>query len=403
MREYEVPPTAGMPLRFADFLPARGEGDFLDTAKGMLGVSHAGLACSGTASLTLLLSALRLLVPQRRSVIVPAYTCPLVVLAVARCGLKVRLCDLAPGSLALDPCELARLCDEDTLAVLPTHLAGRVVELETSRRLAGEVGAWVIEDAAQAFGARLEGRSVGLVGDAGFFSFAVGKGLTLFEGGMWVTRHPELAAAIEDASRRLLPWRPSWELMRSLQLIGYGLCYRPSLLPWVYGRPLRRALQRGEVAEALGDVFSADFPLHRLGRWRQKVGARALRRWPAFRDALQAQAQERLPRLRALPGVTVFEDAPGGEGVWPLFFLQLPSEAAREEVLRRLWTAGLGVSRMFAHALPDYAYLRPWVEEAPVPVARALAARSLTISNSLWLDEGRFARTVHTLETVLAD
>jgi len=61
------------------------------------------------------------------------------------------------------------------------------------------------------------------------------------------------------------------------------------------------------------------------------------------------------------------------------------------------------VSRMFAHALPDYAYLRPWVEEAPVPVARALAARSLTISNSLWLDEGRFARTVHTLETVLAD
>lgn len=145
MREYEVPPTAGMPLRFADFLPARGEGDFLDTAKGMLGVSHAGLACSGTASLTLLLSALRLLAPQRRSVIVPAYTCPLVVLAVARCGLKVRLCDLAPGSLALDPCELARLCDEDTLAVLPTHLAGRVVELETSRRLAGEVGAWVIE------------------------------------------------------------------------------------------------------------------------------------------------------------------------------------------------------------------------------------------------------------------
>ena len=96
----EIPPTGGLPLCFADLLPSFGA-DFVAEAKGFLGVEHAGLECSGTACLVVILTALKRR-SARRTVVVPAYTCPLVALAVAHCGLTLQICDLAPDSLDLD-------------------------------------------------------------------------------------------------------------------------------------------------------------------------------------------------------------------------------------------------------------------------------------------------------------
>ncbi len=70
--------------------------------------------------------------------------------------------------------------------------------------------------------------------------------------------------------------------------------------------------------------------------------------------------------------------------------LRLRDEATRDAALRGLWTAGVGVSRLFIHALPDYAYLQSYVGEHDVPNARAFAATMLTVSNSSWLDEATF-------------
>lgn len=76
---------------------------------------------------------------------------------------------------------------------------------------------------------------------------------------------------------------------------------------------------------------------------------------------------------------------PGTQGTWPMLMLLLPSERARDKALSALWQRGLGVSRMFIHALPDYAYLRGVVADADVPNARDFAARCLTVGNSPWL------------------
>ena len=69
-----------------------------------------------------------------------------------------------------------------------------------------------------------------------------------------------------------------------------------------------------------------------------------------------------------------------------------------KEPLKELWTAGLGVSRLFIHALPDYGYLRDIVAPTALPRARDFAARSLTIGNSLWLRDSEFERICSTLE-----
>jgi dTDP-4-amino-4,6-dideoxygalactose transaminase len=290
----------------------------------------------------------------------------------------------------MDPTRLAALCGQNTLAIVPTHIGGRLADVQTAISIAHACGAWVIEDAAQALGARQDGRTVGLQGDIGFFSLAVGKGLTTFEGGVLLAREAELRDALRQASAELI--RPSARMAfrRAVELLGYAACYRPALLSLVYGRPLRQALAAGDPVAAVGDDFGPEIPLHPLGRWRNAVGTRALTRLPDFITRTRQQAQGRIARLRSLPGVRVFEDAPGQQGVWPLLLLTLPDQTSRDRALQRLWTAGRGVSRMFIHALPDYDYLGEIARDTPLPNARDFAARSLTISNSPWLSEQDF-------------
>ncbi|MEO7430550.1 MAG: DegT/DnrJ/EryC1/StrS family aminotransferase [Dokdonella sp.] len=396
-RPSEIPPTAGLPPRWRDLFPSAGD-DLATHAARLLGVESVQVECSGTACLVIALTALHRL-SGRRVVVVPAYTCPLVAIAVAHCGLEIRLCDLASDSIDVDSDRLKEACDSDVLAVLPTHLAGRVADVDPVLSIARAVGAYVIEDAAQAFGARRGGRSVGLDGDAGFFSLAVGKGLTTYEGGLLVARDATVREAFATVSRELAPPRIGWELRRSLELIGYHLFYRPSLLPLAYGVPLRRALRRDDPVDAVGDDFSNEIPLHSLGAWRRSVAARAIARWPAFQEECALQAARRRIRLAKIEGLHVIDDHGDARGVWPFLLVMMRDRQARDATLATLWGRGVGISRLFIHALPEYAYLRSSVGEQPVPNARAFAGRTLTISNSPWLDDATFERICEVLET----
>jgi len=396
----ELPPTAGLPLRFRDLLP--GGAPFAPRLATWLGVEQVQLECSGTAAMVVALTAMHRQRPDRHEVVVPAWTCPLVAWAIHRAGLKPRLCDLAPNHFDMDANQLAALCGSDTLAIVPTHLAGRVADVHHAVKLARACGAYVLEDAAQALGARQDGRSVGLLGDAGFFSLAVGKGLTLYEGGVLITRDVTLRAAFTRSHQDVIKPSLRMGLQRALELTGCAVVYRPSLLALAYGNPLRKALAAGDPVAAVGDDFGPDIPLHPLGRWRQGVGTHALERLPAFIDTTRKQAARRIAPLRQLPGVTVFDDTESSEGVWPFLLLTLPTEAKRDDALKTLWTSGLGVSRLFIHALPDSGYLRGIVPDTALPHARDFAARSLTITNSPWLSDEEFTRIFDTLKRVLA-
>ena len=398
-RPHELPPTAGLPLRPGDLRP--GAPALADNLAALLGTPPLQLECSGTAALLLALTTLRELQPQRRRVVVPAFTCPLVAIAVRQAGLELELCDLRHGHCDMDPAALRAACDERTLAIIPTHLAGRVADVDDALAVARQVGAYVIEDAAQALGARRDGVSVGLAGDVGFFSLAAGKGLSIYEGGLLLARDPSLRERLARTAARLVPHNSGMEWKRRIELLGYAALYRPRGLRLAYGNPLRRALRRGDPVAAVGDDFPLTIPLHRVGRWRQAVGAHAAVRLPAFLDRLSAQAQRRLPRLRQIGGVELLDDPAGAHGTWPFLLLLLPDRQRRDAALDQLWPSGYGVSRLFIHALPDYAYLAGIVPARDVPHARDFAARSLTIGNSPWMTDADFEAACGALEAVL--
>lgn len=390
----EVPPTAGLPLVFRDLLP--GDADLGTALAHFLQLPEIQIECSGTAALVLALSALKQ-DQARRKVIIPAYTCPLVALAVAHCGLQPVLCDLRADSFDLDHDLLSQLCDASTLAVIPTHLGGRIADLAPVLEIATRVGAKVIEDAAQALGGFAHGKPVGSIGDIGFWSLAVGKGLTLYEGGVLCARDTEMRQRLRRTSAEIVKQNTAWELRRSLELLGYWAFYRPLGLRLAYGRPLRQALRRNDPVAAVGDDFDAAIPLHRVNAWRRAVGVHALPRLAAFQQKLNMQAVRRKQQLAQVAGIQVLEDAPGTQGTWPFFMLLLPTVRARDTALDTLWTSGLGVSRLFIHALPDYPYLAHLFESPAIPHARDFAARMLTVSNSPWLDDAGFERVLSAL------
>lgn len=396
----EVPPTAGLPLRLSDLWPDR-HLSLVETVAQQLGTPPLLLTCSGTAALLVALTTLGARAPDRRVVVVPAYTCPLVAIAVHSLGLELRPCDSRAGHFDMDPRALAEACDTRTLAVIPTHLGGLVADVDAALAAARAVGAWVIEDAAQALGARERGASVGLRGDVGFFSLAAGKGLSIYEGGLLVAHDAALRDALARTAEETVPHRAGWELRRSIELLGLAALYRPSGLRLAYGWPLRRALRRGDAVAAVGDDFPRTIPVHRVSRWRQGVGARAAARLPAFIEQRRHQARVRIARLHAIPGVHVFDAAPHTEGSWPFLLLCLPDAARCDLALKTLWTAGVGVSRLFVHALPEYAYLADRVPQVAMPHAQDFARRSLTISNSPWLDDARFGAICRVLEHLL--
>jgi hypothetical protein len=100
-------------------------------------------------------------------------------------------------------------------------------------------------------------------------------------------------------------------------------------------------------------------------------------------------------------GLEVVQDAvPGAQGVWPVILLRMPSQQARDAVLRAHWGGGCGLSLPFVHVLPDYGrydHVLGAARDDAVSQARDWAQRLLAISNSPWLDDERFADLLDTL------
>ena len=157
--------------------------------------------------------ALRSLIKPGQSVVLSPYTIYDVVNMVICAGGRPVFADIEPETCNIDPDEVARLIDDNTGAVVATHLHGLACDIERIARICRDKRVFLIEDAAQAFGARVVGRHLGTFGDAGVFSFGRAKNVNAFFGGMVLTRDRALRARMlevlnafrpEDAGRLLL-------------------------------------------------------------------------------------------------------------------------------------------------------------------------------------------------------
>lgn len=388
----ELPPTAGLPAMAADFWPPHGPAAFGPAVAEFLGVDEAIITPSGSAALVIALEHLKTRSPARL-VIVPAYTCPLVVLAARQAGCRVVACDTLPGRFDMDTAHLARLLGPEVLCVVPTHYGGALTDVAAVRAVVTgrtpQVA--IVEDAAQAFGATVAGQAVGTAGDIGFHSFALGKGLTLCEGGCLVARSEADRQGLRQMAARLLQPGRLTEALRILALLAYAAGYSPAGLRVSYGPLRRHLLRRGRIAAAIGDHSTGTVAMNRVSVFRQRAGLRALARLPAHLAAVAVRHAWLADTLHKTGGsLTPYptgDRPPSGT----FLFAQAAAPAELEKLLAVAWPSPFGVTKLFAGALSAYPALGDTLLPSPTPNAERLAATTLTITTSPMATEADMA------------
>ena len=286
------------------------------------GELHAIAVNSATAGLHLALEALG--IGPGDEVITTTHTFTATAEVVRYLGADVKLVDIDPATLNIDPTAIEAAITPRTKAIMPVHYAGLAVDMDAIHAIAHKHGLKVVEDAAHALPTTWRGTMVGNhASDAIVFSFYANKTMTTGEGGMLVTRNADLAARAKvmrlhginrDAFDRFTAKVPSWYY----EIVAPGFKYNLT-----------------DIAAALG--------LHQLKRI---DGFQTKREHIAQRfDAALAD----LPLV--LPPRPVYD---GDVHAWHLYVVRLSDEAiaqgiTRDGFIESLFADGIGVS---VHYIP---------------------------------------------------
>lgn len=307
------------------------------------GVRHCVGVGSGLDALYLILRAMD--IGPGDEVIVPANAYLATWLAVSMSGAKPVPVEPDPQSHNLDPAHLEAALTVRTRAILALHLYGLPAEMDAICAMASRHGLKVIEDAAQAHGARYRGRRAGSLGDAAGFSFYPTKNLgAMGDGGAITTNDPDLA-----------------ERVRMLRNYGTRIKYQ--------SEELGVNSRLDELQAALLRVR-----LESLDNWNQRR---------------QAVADCYLCELREAP-LVLPHSAAGMEPAWHLFVVRV---AQREKLIETLQRNGVGWS--VHYPVPPHlqaAYACPDWPRGAFPVAEQLADEVLSLPIGPHMDEQAVSR-----------
>ncbi|MFD0672793.1 DegT/DnrJ/EryC1/StrS family aminotransferase [Cohnella sp. GCM10027633] len=325
------------------------------------GAKHAISCSNGTTALHLALLAHG--VGRGDEVLVPTLTFVATANAVAYCGATPVFVDAEPATWNLDPSLLERYITPRTKGIIPVHLYGHPADMDPIRQLADKYGLFVVEDAAEAIGARYKGKTVGSIGDCATFSLFGNKTITTGEGGLVTTDNDELAGTIrqlkgqgQDPRRRY--WFP---------VVGYN--YR---------------MTNVQAAIGLAQMERID--------WHVEERIRIANRY--------ASKLENDPRLQLPVEMEWARNAYWMYGV----VLRGTDAALRDDVMRRMFEKGVETRPFFypMHALPPYEAGQP---NDRYPVADRISSQGFNLPTYGGLSEEDIddivAKLLETLDEML--
>ena len=289
---------------------------------------------SGTAALVATLEALG--VGAGDEVITTPFTFVATLNAILESGATARFADIDEDH-CLAPEAVESLAGARTRAVMPVHLYGLPTDMPRFERLADERGLALVEDAAQAHGARVAGRSVGSFG-VGCFSLYATKNITSGEGGMITTNDARLADRLRMLRNQGMRERYQYEIP--------GHNYRLTDL---------------QAAVALPQ-------LARLGE---------------INDARRANAAYLTGRLGSLPGLRLPRVPAGREHVFHQYTVELPPDGPvdRDGFVAAMAARGVCTGVYYPRLVHDYDCYRehPRVVRDPTPIAELTATRTVSL------------------------
>ncbi len=294
------------------------------------GTKHALGVSSGTDAILCALMALD--IGPGDEVIVPSFTFFATAGCVARTGATPIFCDIDPDTFNLDVADAARRITPKTKAIIPVHLFGQCADMEAVNELAASHHLKVIEDAAQAIGAKRHGKSTCSMGDVGCLSFYPTKNLGAFgDAGAICTNNSDLH-----------------ERCRKLRVHGSGHTYYHEMIGGMF--------RMGGIQGAVLDV-----KLNHLDRWHA-----SRRRNAALYDQLLAGSPIQTPRID-----------PTNWSIYNQYVIRLPN---RDAVKQQLASKGVPTAIYYPlplHLQPCFAHLG--VQKGALPQSEKAAAEVLAL------------------------
>jgi perosamine synthetase len=369
---YSIPPT-GNKIPFSLILQSLKKGR--DGTSGFLSEyledAHTLFLSSGRAALWLILKALSSLHPSQHKVIIPAYTCPAVASAVLKAGLTPVLCDINLDDFGYSQDDLENLIDEDVLAVIVVHLFGFPANTESVAGLCRKNGIFVIEDAAQAFGNRQlsTGKKLGLIGDAGFFSFGRGKPLSVLHGGLVATS----SESIYEQCQQI------YNTLDSTENVGTDLKYCASLFGYrLFSYPYLYWIPQSIPFLHLGEtIFEPDFPVSKGSDIASGIVEALLKN-------LESDKKSRMDKTQwyneNLPETTAFSRLSSAGYPFLRYPLIRKNKTHRDALLKKLSSIGISGALFYPCPLNELSGLREVLDDHRTYInAKSLSEKLITL------------------------
>jgi perosamine synthetase len=226
-----------------------------------------GVAVSnGTTALQIAVAALGL--EPGSEIILPSFTIISCSLAIVEAGCIPVLVDVDPETWTLDLDQVEAKITQKTRAIMPVHMFGHPADMKRLMNIAARHNLRVIEDAAEAHGAEVDGRKVGGIGDLATFSFYANKIITTGEGGMVLTSDEELARRLR--SLRNLCFRPErrfyhTELGHNYRFTNLQAAIGLAQLERIDDHLKRKRWMAATYAERLCDLNQLRLPIEQSG------------------------------------------------------------------------------------------------------------------------------------------
>jgi perosamine synthetase len=329
---------------------------FEETVRHAAGTRHAVAVNNGTSALIAALMAHG--IGPGDEVVTSPFTFVATLNAVLHVGAIARFVDVG-DDFGLDPGLLELAIGPRTRAVLPVHLYGCPADMEGIERIVARRGLVLVEDAAQALGARAGDRAVGSFG-TGCFSFYATKNVTTGEGGVVTTDDGAVAEVVSV---------------------------------------LRDQGQRGPYG-----YRCAGFNL-RLSELQAALGVAQMTRLADILDARRANARLLTARLSGIPGLVLPSEPAGRRHVFHQYTVRVTADARlpRDELRRQLAATGVQCGVYYPRPVFDYDCFRrdPRVRITPTPQAHQLAVEVLSLPVHPRLTEADVVRVADAVRLAL--
>ncbi len=366
--------------------------------------AHAVGASYGRMAFYYILKALDL--PEGSEIVLPALTF-WVVPALARvAGLKVVFADVDPATFTLDPASFERAITPATRAVVPTHLYGLPCDMEAILEIAARHHVLVIEDCAHALGATYDGRPVGTLGDAGFFSFQTLKPLNCYGGGLALVRDAQVAARVRALAERE-PW-PDEKRVTNRLLVGR--LQRIFIKPWVFTISAFPILWVSSLIGANPDVYLwenirsldplPDVYTERFPNAQAAIGLAALEALDGWTELTRRHAHVMDDALGKLPGITIPLVPSRRTHVYYQYCVYGPQ---RDELVVRCVRRGIDIETLHVDVCSDLELFAGSTVEPPGAPGARRAAGAMQIPVYSTLTDTQAARVARVVRNVLAE